>query len=558
MTRNLGVSLLGILVTAVLTSLCLSMGPLSPSATDEKVLEQAQLGTDPSALLGFFRKRTVSDKDRERVAELIRKLGDDSFEVREKATEDLQALGRLAVPALARAVEDPDLEIARRAGDCLQAIQQSNEQALVLAATHLLVRHKPDEAVSVLLGYLPNAADDRVAEVVGAALEQLAGQDAKIDPALLAALVDRDPARRSAASRIVARHSPQHRPDVRKLLADPDVGVRFAAAHTLATLGDRSAVEPLLALFSTASPEQLWQVEDLLFRLAGDQAVSATLSSSYGAANRQRCQEAWQQWWQANKDKTDLARLTQDEHEVGDRVVCELQGGSQGGGRVFAYGPDDKIRWQFDNVAGPIDVQMQSNGRMLLAEINSNRVTERDRDGKVLWEKKTTNAPMTSQRLANGNVFIATYTELLEVNPEGKTVWSQQKPNLKIYYARKLRNGHILFVTSSGLVIELDAEGKELRSIPAGDTSNWGSVEPLPNGHFLVCRCGKHEVVEIDTAGKEIWRCTAEWPTWAGQLRNGRVLVACAHSGQVIEFDRDSKEVWKQKLTGRPCRIRKY
>jgi hypothetical protein len=165
---------------------------------------------------------------------------------------------------------------------------------------------------------------------------------------------------------------------------------------------------------------------------------------------------------------------------------------------------------------------------------------------------------MTSQRLANGNVFIATYTELLEVNPDGKTVWSQQKPDLKIYYGKKLRNGHILFVTSSGLLIELNAEGKELRSIPAGDTSNWGSVEPLPNGHYLVCRCSKHEVVEIDVAGKEVWRCEAQWPTWAGALRNGRVLVACAHSGQVIEFDRDSKEVWKQKLSGRPCRIRRY
>jgi outer membrane protein assembly factor BamB len=246
------------------------------------------------------------------------------------------------------------------------------------------------------------------------------------------------------------------------------------------------------------------------------------------------------------------------EREVGDRVVCELQGGAEGGGRIFAYGSDDKIRWQFDNVAGPIDVQLQPNGRMLLAEINTNRVTERDRTGKILWEKKTDAAPMTCQRLSNGNVFIATYTELLEVAPDGKTAWSHKKPTVKIYCAQKLRNGHVLYVISGGLVIELDEEGKEIRSVPAGDTSNWGSVELLPNGHFLVCRCGRHEVVEIDAAGKEVWRCQAEWPTWAYQRRNGRVLVACAHSGQVIEFDRDGKEVWKQKLTGRPSRVRLY
>jgi hypothetical protein len=26
----------------------------------------------------------------------------------------------------------------------------------------------------------------------------------------------------------------------------------------------------------------------------------------------------------------------------------------------------------------------------------------------------------------------------------------------------------------------------------------------------------------------------------------------------VVEFDRSGKEVWKQKLSGRPCRVRRY
>jgi len=106
--------------------------------------------------------------------------------------------------------------------------------------------------------------------------------------------------------------------------------------------------------------------------------------------------------------------------------------------------------------------------------------------------------------------------------------------------------------------VELNREGKEVRTISAGDTSNWGSVEALPNGNFLVCRCSRHEVVEIDVTGKVVWRCEAQWPTWACKRPNGRVMVACAHSGQVLEFDRSGKEVWKQKLSGRPCRVRRY
>lgn len=556
MTRHRNVLLLGVFITGVLVGICPSMdSPASPSP-DEKALQQANVSLDEAGLLEFFRKRTVTDKQREGIAKLIRKLGDDSFEVRERASADLQALGRVAMSALLLASENPDLEIARRATDCLNALRDGAEQSLVMAATRVLARRKPAEAVKTLLAYVPNAPDEHVFDAVTAALEELAVNESKLDSSLLAALTDRDAVCRKIAAVVVARRAPEQRPAVRKLLGDSDAGVVFAAAFTLTTLGDRTAVEPLLGLFKQAPAEQAWQIEDLLFRLAGDQAVTASLSSGFGADNRKLCQEAWEKWWRTNKDKVDLARLSQGEREVGERVVCELQGGAGGGGRVFAYGPDDRIRWQFDNVAGPIDVQMQPNGRMLLAEINNNRVTERDRTGKILWEKQTDNAPMSSQRLANGNVFIATYTELLEVTPEGKTVSSIRKPDSKIYCARKLRNGNILYVISGGLVIELDAEGKELRSIPAGDTSNWGSVEPLPNGHFLVCRCSRHEVVEIDAAGKEVWRCGAEWPTWAYQNRNGRVLVACAHSGQLIEFDRDGKEVWKQKLTGRPCRIR--
>ena len=109
----------------------------TPSA-EEKVLQQAGVGIDDAGLLEFFHKRTVSAKDRQRVNRLIRQLGDDEFEQREKASADLQAIGRLAVPALTRAFNDLDPEISRRAGDCLQNIQQGGEQGLAVAACQVL------------------------------------------------------------------------------------------------------------------------------------------------------------------------------------------------------------------------------------------------------------------------------------------------------------------------------------------------------------------------------------------------------------------------------------
>src|SRR5262249_18008925 len=157
-------------------------------------------------------------------------------------------------------------------------------------------------------------------------------------------------------------------------------------------------------------------------------------------------------------------------------------------------------------------------------------------------------------RLPSGNTFIATYTEVLEVDRAGKTIYSHNRPG-SIYCAQKLRSGNILTLDSMGNIFELTTDGKEVRRVAAGDTSNWGGVEIQPNGNFIVARCSKHEVVEIDATGKEtgfkIGPDKIQWPTWAGRLPNGRTLVACAHSGIVAEFDRSGNQVWRMDLKNR-------
>src|SRR5262249_25440310 len=118
-----------------------------------------------------------------------------------------------------------------------------------------------------------------------------------------------------------------------------------------------------------------------------------------------------------------------------------------------------------------------------------------------------------------------------------------------------------LTLDAGGNIFELTTDNKEVRRIPAGDTSNWGGVEIQPNGNFVVARCSQHEVVEIDPTGKGLWKIGPEkiqWPTWAGGQPNGNTLVACAHSGIIAEFDRSGKEVWRMDLKGRPCRMRRY
>ena len=62
------------------------------------------------------------------IKDAIRRLGNDDFEVREKASNYLKQTGRLAVPFLKTALNDNDAEIVRRAGtDALVAVFSAPE-----------------------------------------------------------------------------------------------------------------------------------------------------------------------------------------------------------------------------------------------------------------------------------------------------------------------------------------------------------------------------------------------------------------------------------------------
>src|SRR5437660_10650392 len=88
----------------------------------EQTLKQAGVETDGPSLLRFVREHTPSDTDRARLTDAVRRLGDDDFEAREKAVDELVRAGRKALPFLKAAERDQDPERARRAVQCLQEV----------------------------------------------------------------------------------------------------------------------------------------------------------------------------------------------------------------------------------------------------------------------------------------------------------------------------------------------------------------------------------------------------------------------------------------------------
>src|SRR5262249_22466287 len=115
-----------------------------------------------------------------------------------------------------------------------------------------------------------------------------------------------------------------------------------------------------------------------------------------------------------------------------------------------------------------------------------------------------------------------------------------------------------LFYLANGRIVELDAGGKEVRSLLVPGFGTWGDLEVLPGDRFLVASYGSNKVLELDGKGKVLWQCAADRPASATRLRNGHTLVAQSEGRQLLEFDRDGREVARQATVGRPFFVRRY
>jgi hypothetical protein len=193
------------------------------TTADETIIKKARIKLEPAALLEHLRKLKGSGVDPDQIRALIQKLGDDSFEVREKATEALITMGEPAVPFLQIALKSNDLEVSRRAEHCLKSIrkdpaERQGEEAVWIAIVRTLARQKPTGAIECLLDFLPHAANPEVEREVRYALRLLASRDGSPNQVLEKALEDKDPRRRKAAAEALGRAVPL--PGSRLLLPD--------------------------------------------------------------------------------------------------------------------------------------------------------------------------------------------------------------------------------------------------------------------------------------------------------------------------------------------------
>jgi hypothetical protein len=510
---------------------------------------------DGAALLNELRARTLTDPELDRVQTLIGQLADGSAEARETATAGLVEMGIRVAPLLRRAAADKG-RTAEPAAACLEEIERGRPRPLPAAAGRLLALCRPAGTAEAVLAYLPCAESDEVAAWLGEVLSAAGFRDGKPLPALVDALADKVAIRRAAAAEaLCGGKAVDQLPAVRQLLNDSDPGVRLRSALALAAARDPEAVPALIDLLA-AHPdiEKAREVEDFLIRLADDKAPTAALATDQ--PGRVKVRDDWAAWWSEHRGNIDLARLEATPRPLGYLLSVEQNPTRGAGGRVSELGRDGKIRWQFNGLMGPCDAHVLPGDRVLVAEQNANRVTERDFTGKVLWERSVA-MPFQCQRLRNGNTFVAGRNLILEVDAKGKEVFSLHRPD-HLIAARRFRDGQTAFFTQQGDYVRLDASGKEVRSFHVGSPAiaAFTSADVLPGDRVLVAIQHQNRVAEYDSGGRPVWEATLTLPGNPTRLPNGNTLVASVNTPRVTELSRTGKVVveWKD-LPVRPWRV---
>jgi len=131
-------------------------------------------------------------------------------------------------------------------------------------------------------------------------------------------------------------------------------------------------------------------------------------------------------------------------------------------GRLIELAPDGKVAKEIallpaDTSGGHAfmrNARVLPNGNFLVAHYGGRYVAEYAPDGNKVWSVQTPAGPHSVARLANGNTLIACGDNgtpcLIEVNPEGKTVWelsNKDLPDAPLKFLtgfHKLPNGNVL------------------------------------------------------------------------------------------------------------------
>ncbi|MGB0421158.1 MAG: ThuA domain-containing protein, partial [Limisphaerales bacterium] len=197
--------------------------------------------------------------------------------------------------------------------------------------------------------------------------------------------------------------------------------------------------------------------------------------------------------------------------------------------------------------------------RILAGDYSRKRIAIVDEAGAVSWEHPIRDIH-DLHVLPNGNILFQTsWTQLLEMNPAGETLWSydagqmngNEGKRVEVHAFQRLANG-LTMIAESGTrrIIEVDRHGvlhKEVAlKVDHPDAHrDTRMARKLLNGHYLVCHEADQAVREYDLNGQVVWEYKTGAEVYgATRLRNGNTLIGNGGGHNVIEVNAKGEVVW--------------
>ncbi len=554
----------------------------SAPLADADALAAARLDpADAGALLGYFRLRTLTEKDRSAIDAIIARLGREDFDERLAAQAELERVGPAAVGALRAAASPPpgpaavpaNPEIAYRAGLVLARLEKvPHAQIALAAARRLAALPPPPGAAEVILDYLPLADSRQVADALRGCLAAqavvpgAAGAPAAVHPVILAAALSGDPARRSAGMLAVVAAGPNRTPAaIRALpeyprlraaaLALPADDLKFQAVFALATQARDPAAIPALIELLPASRLRAWQAEDFLRQVAAHELASpgAKLPAPDGGD--------WAKWWAGSSAGIDLAKVEYVPRTTGRLLVTIPGPQTNSAGSVSLLGPDLKPEWTIANLAGPRDAVIAPDGTVYVAEEQAAALTARNPLGQVLRTVAIRGpknaridgaAPKQLALLPGGELLVTCANHVVRLDPTAGAGADQSVVASRSTYdimsaARVGPDLNAVFLMSEASKLHLfDDKGVDLGQTKINPRQNYypAHLAAVPPDGLLVCEAESVAEYAVKT-GQERFKYPVEKPRCASRLINGNTLVLSGDPAKLAEYAPGGKVVWE-------------
>ncbi|NDE64070.1 MAG: hypothetical protein EB053_06945, partial [Chlamydiae bacterium] len=217
---------------------------------DDVIIKKSGISTKPNDIRHWLQSRIPNATNELKAAKLVFDLGNESFEVREQASRELLKLNNLAIFELKKAVKSKDIEVAKRAADCLEQISPYESTTLKTAVIRLLGKSNPE----VVFEYFTKLADTPELDLLTSeALLDAFNTATKSNPVLVQKLEDFSQTKNIKSRILIARALARANPNgliFTKLSTNDQPIVKVNASLALLQEKDKKALGMLINLLT--------------------------------------------------------------------------------------------------------------------------------------------------------------------------------------------------------------------------------------------------------------------------------------------------------------------